>query len=66
MSNTQTNLTPSLVLDVDSWIKDAQKKAVEYEGMPEADDFLLVARRFLALKNQIAELQALASCAANR
>jgi len=46
----QSNLVPSLVLDVDSWIKELQTKAVEYEGMPEADHYLLTARRFLALK----------------
>lgn len=66
MSNTQTNLVPALVLDVNSWIKEAQVKAVEYEGMPEAEDFLLVARRYLALRDRITQLEALTNCAASR
>ncbi len=45
--NTQS---PNIVLNLDAWIQEAQSRAVEYQGLEEAQFFLTEARRYLAIK----------------
>ena len=40
------------------WAQQAQRKAAEYAGLPEAAWFLVEARRYLALHDRITELEA--------
>lgn len=41
--------TPTMILEPFKWAAEARTLAADYEGLPEAPIFVLMARRFLAL-----------------
>lgn len=53
-----SNQKPNILLTPLDWAAQAQRQAAEYAGLPEAQWFLVEARRYLALYERIKELEA--------
>ena len=52
----ETTQNPSIVIDLDAWIQEAQSRAVEYQGLEEAQFFLTEARRYLVMKTYLSRI----------